>query len=80
MTTLEYNEEFYPKYSGAVCMLGSIENTLAKCKDPEDVRYQFSCSGWSKESITFLKEAVEAYKNETVRKAIKETVGRELIC
>ena len=51
-----------------------------KCKDPEDVRYQFSCSGWSKASIAFLKEVVEAYKNETVRKAIKETVGCDLIC
>ena len=77
MTTSEYNKTFYPKYSNAECMLLGIENTLSKCKDPENVRYQFSCSGWSKESIAFLREAVAFYNESVKKEAIEETIRRK---
>lgn len=79
MTTSEYNTEFYPKYSAAICMLDSIENTLHKLKDQEDVRYQFSCSGWNKDSIKFLEDAVVYYGKSMAEQAVKETVGAVLI-
>ena len=54
-----------------------IENTLSKCKDPENVRYQFSCSGWSKESIAFLHEAVAFYNEGVKKEAIEETIRKK---
>lgn len=58
-------------------MLLGIENTLSKCKDPEDVRHQFSCSGWSKESIAFLHEAVAFYNEGVKKEAIEETIRKK---
>ena len=79
MTTRDYNTKFYPRYSAAICALGSIPNTLAKCENPENVKYQFSCSGWNENTINFLEEAVSYYKESIKEKTIKETIGCNLI-
>lgn len=79
MTIYEYNKNFYPKYSAACCMLNNIEHALAKCENPEDVKYQFSCIGLNEDTINFLIEAINYYREGIKNKAIKESVGCDVI-
>lgn len=70
MTPIKYNTEFYPRYSGAYCAVRNMDHAVEKCTNPESMRYQLDCIGWSKELEEFLCDALACYRDKKRDEAI----------
>ena len=63
MTPLKYNKEFYPKYCGAICAVRNMDHAIEKCTDPESMKHQLECVGWTDEIKNFVCDAIVYYRD-----------------
>jgi len=74
MTIQEYNTKFYPRYKNAKLAIVNMEHAIAKCDNPDTVRYQLECIGWSEDTKQFLLEAIEELRGIALEETMAERI------